>query len=88
MLLLFLGWGQFGFQENLLDQVVVLEGRAHLDAALLVVLLEVLQLLPLRRTLVKHIWVEEGTDVLVVSLKGFQNQQRRNDEEDLRLTVF
>ena len=88
MLLLFLGWGQFGFQENLLDQVVVLEGRAHLDAALLVVLLEVLQLLPLRRTLVKHIWVEEGTDVLVVSLQGFQNQQRRNDEEDLCLTVF
>ena len=88
MLLLFLGWGQFGFQENLLDQVVVLEGRAHLDAALLVVLLEVLQLLPLRRTLVKHIWVEEGTDVLVVSLKGFQNQQRRNDKEDLCLTVF
>ena len=88
MLLLFLGWGQFGFQENLLDQVVVLEGRAHLDAALLVVFLEVLQLLPLRRTLVKHIWVEEGTDVLVVSLKGFQNQQRRNYEEDLCLTVF
>lgn len=87
-MLLFLGWGQFGLQENLLDQVVVLEGGAHLDAALLVVLLEILELLPLRRTLVKHIWVEEGTDVLVIALQGFQNQQRRYDEEDLCLTVF
>ena len=66
LLLLFLI--QRYLQQTLLDQIIIVKGAAHLDAACLVVLLESNQLLTLSSRFVKHVRIEERTNVFVVPL--------------------
>ena len=53
-----------------------------------IVLFQVLQLLSLKTSLIKHIWVEERANFLVVTLQTFKDKQRRDYEEDLGLPTL
>ena len=53
-----------------------------------IVLFQVLQLLSLKTSLIKHIWVEERANFLVVTLQTFKDKQRRDYEEDLCLPTL
>ncbi len=79
---------QLHLQQALLNQVVVIERAAHLNSALLVPLLELHQLLALVGRFIEHIWVEEATNVLVVSFQTLQDQQRRNNHKYFGFTVI
>jgi hypothetical protein len=37
---------------------------------------------------VEHIWIEEGTDVFIITLERLENEERWDYEEDLSLPVL
>ena len=80
-----LRFGQRHLEDTLLNQIIVIEVVPHARASSLVALAQVLELRALRRRLVEHVRVEERTYVLVVAFQTLEDQQRRYDEEDLRL---
>lgn len=79
---------EFDLKQALFYQVVVIEGAAHLSTALFIVLSQGNKLPILTWCLIKHVGVEERTDVFVVALQRFQDQKRRDNEEDLRFPVL
>jgi len=55
---------------------------------LLVYFLQFHHHLSLLRRRIIHVWVKEATNLLVVILQAFQNQQLRYNEEDLRVSLL
>ena len=73
-ILILLWFGQWYLQQAFLYKIIVVETAAHLLTSHLVVSSQLLKLTCLRALLIKHIWVEERADILVIALQTLQNQ--------------